>query len=46
MTYEKLTGAINLEELEVRADEVSEVSAASPLSGIYSLLCNIFDGMF
>ncbi|MBO4419389.1 MAG: hypothetical protein J5789_06165 [Oscillospiraceae bacterium] len=28
MTYEKMTGAINLEELEVQAEEVTEVSAA------------------
>lgn len=28
MTYEKMTGAIDLEELEVEAEEVQEVSAA------------------
>ena len=27
MTYEKMTGAINLEELEVQAEDVVEVSA-------------------
>ena len=27
MTYEKMTGEINLEELEVRAEEVTEASA-------------------
>lgn len=28
MTYEKMTGEINLEELEVQAEEVTEASAA------------------
>ena len=28
MTYEKMTGAIDLEALEVQAEEVTEVSAA------------------
>ena len=28
MTYEKMTGAVILEELEVQAEEVTEVSAA------------------
>ena len=46
MTYEKLTGAIDLEELEVQADEVSEVSAASPMSAVYVILCRICDGMY
>lgn len=32
MTYEKMTGAINLEELEIKAEEIKEVSAASLLS--------------
>lgn len=32
MTYEKMTGAINLEELEVEAEEVKEVSAAGLFS--------------
>lgn len=29
MTYEKMTGAIDLEALEVQAEEVAEVSAAA-----------------
>ena len=44
MTFEKLTGAVNLEELEVRADEVSEVSAAGPLSFFLTILCKASDG--
>ncbi|MBQ1410526.1 MAG: hypothetical protein IIY94_04545 [Oscillospiraceae bacterium] len=46
MTYEKLTGAVNLEELEVRADEVSEVSAASPVSAVFTILCRACDGQY
>ena len=29
MSYEKMTGAINLEELEVQAEEVTEVSGSA-----------------
>ena len=32
MSYEKMTGAINLEELEIKAEEIKEVSAASLFS--------------
>lgn len=29
MTYEKMTGALNLEELEIQAEEVKEASAGN-----------------
>ena len=41
MTYEKMTGEINLEELEVKAEEVTEASAAN-YSLIQRLICKDF----
>ncbi len=40
MTYEKMTGEINLEELEVQAEEVTEASA-SLLSWLVKGMCPI-----
>jgi hypothetical protein len=40
MTYEKITGAINLDELEVQAEEVAEVSAAAETWSL--AFCRIF----
>ena len=33
MTYDKMTGEINLEELEVQAEDVKEASGVTYLSG-------------
>lgn len=38
MTYEKMTGEINLEELEVQAEEVKEASGVSHYSIIQRLV--------
>ena len=41
MTYEKLTGAVNLEEIEVLADEVTEIAAAGFSLNIMGPSCTV-----
>ena len=38
MTYEKMTGEINLEELEVQAEEVKEASGFSKYSNLMRIV--------
>ena len=41
MKYEEMTGKINLEELEVKANEITEISGGKITSRDYSTCCTV-----